>query len=181
MALHERHDVRDNRKNPCITYCIIMQAFMSDDIEYKDSGLKALIKAFSGKLPQARVGILGDHSARKAGEENNATIGLKHEFGADKMPQRSFLRIPLIDNMQKALDNSGGISEETLKKVIASSSVVPIINVIAINAENVVYAGFDTEGFGKWVAWSPGYKSATGKILQDTRQLKWSITWDVID
>ena len=71
-------------------------------IEYKDKGLDALIAALKGKLPVARVGVLGNNNARQGGE-TNAAIGLDHEFGRpDKnLPMRSWLRVPLIENFQK--------------------------------------------------------------------------------
>lgn len=149
---------------------------MSKDVELKDSGLNELISLLKNKMPKSRVGILGS-GARQDGN-SNAEIGLKHEFGDGKTPMRSFLRIPLTDNLQKYLDNAGGVDNETLKKCIDEKSLVPLFKKIAVLGEQVVLDGFETGGFGKWKPSNMKFKK-NQQTLVETQQLRNSITSEV--
>lgn len=144
---------------------------------YKDYGLKNLIKALSGDIPKAKVGVLGDHNIRQDGE-SNATIGLKHEFGEGKLPQRSFLRQPLIEHLQAAMDESGVFDQNLVKRCIKESSLLEFVKKIGLIAENVVLVGFDTGGYGKWKASNMAHK-VIKQTLVETTQLRDSITSDV--
>lgn len=151
---------------------------MGSPVTLIDTGLKQLIKAFSGKLPQARIGILG--SSSRTGGTNNATIGAAHEFGTSTLPIRSFLRQPIAEHMQAYLQKGGAFDPEKLKKVMKEGSIREWVQKLAITAEQIVADGFDTEGFGQWQKWkSKSYSNSTGKILIDTHQLRDSITSEV--
>lgn len=153
---------------------------MSDDTTIETKGLDQILKALKIKPPVARIGILGAANARSGKGTSNATIGAAHEFGTSKLPMRSFLRVPLSERLQKAMESSGALDSDTLKNVIKEGSVLPWITKVAILAENIVLDAFDTGGFGKWAAWkNPGYTNNTGMILVDTQQLRNSITYEV--
>jgi hypothetical protein len=157
----------------------VSESFEPDTVNV--AGLDKLLKALKAKPPNARVGILGPKDARKEGEVGNADIGAAHEYGdpGRGLPQRSFLRIPLADNLQKAMESEGAFSEEELKEVLRSGSVMAWLKKVAVLAEGVVREAFDLEGPG-WPEWSdPDYENNTGKILQDTQQLRESIISEV--
>ena len=61
--------------------------------KYNIDGFKKFQESLN-KKPVVKVGILGKSKQRK-GVSTNYEIGLKHEFGKDGMPVRSFLRMPL--------------------------------------------------------------------------------------
>lgn len=178
------------------------------DFDFNTKSLDGLIKALKGNMSKARVGILGSgqtarnkelegarghanetgrsvNAARKAPKSNyevatNAAIGAVHEFGGPKMPQRSFLRVPISQNLQKYLENSGAFGKDELARVIKEASLLPWLKRIATVAETIVHDAFDTGGFGKWAKWkTKGYENNTGQILVDTQQLRNSITSDV--
>lgn len=153
---------------------------MSDDaIEFNTKKLDNFLKSLKGKLPVARVGILGDKSARNGKHaDTNSQIGYKHEFGADGMPIRSFLRIPITDNMQKYLEDSGAFTEDVLKKVVNSGTVFEWVQKIGIVGESIVADAFDTGGFGKWKPSIMTFKK-NHQTLVETQQLRNSITSDV--
>jgi len=153
----------------------------------KTPGLDKILKALGGKPPKARVGILGDKAVRGASEEGgekmqsgatNAEIGAAHEYGTSTLPQRSFLRIPISENLKNKLANAGLTSKDVLKQVIATGSVVPWLKLVAAEAEGIVLEAFDTGGFGKWKP-----SNMTGKTnhqtLVETQQLRNSITSEV--
>ncbi len=142
--------------------------------------LDELVAILKGEMHRARVGVLGGKAARKEIGSNNAAIGAVHEYGGVHMPMRSFLRVPISENLQKAMDESGAFDEKAVKAVFAEKSFVPWLKKIAVVAEGVVAKAFATGGYGKWPAWkTPGYENNTGQILVDTQQLRNSITSDV--
>lgn len=144
--------------------------------EYKDTGISDLIKAFGGKMPSIKIGILGKNAREGGG--TNSEIGLKHEFGKDGMPVRSFLRMPLIENLGKYLENAGAFNEEVLKEVIEQKSILTWMKKIGVTAERVVADGFDSGGFGKWKPSNMSFKK-NKQTLVETQQLRNSITSEV--
>lgn len=175
---------------------------MANDIVLKTEGLDKLIKSLKGKLPSARVGVIGEktvrnglyigkgkavdaqkHQAgRKFNVNTNAAIGLIHEFGTTKIPQRSFLRVPISTMLQKKMESSGAFDSDVLKQVVKSGTITPWLKKIAILAESIVHEAFETGGFGKWPKWkTPGYKNEGNRLLWDTGQLQDSINSEVVN
>jgi hypothetical protein len=148
-------------------------------------GLDKLLKALKSDMPTARVGILGEKNTRssKGGSApTNAEIGAAHEFGAPArgLPQRSFLRVPLSENLQKKMESSGALDQDVMKAVLKQGTVIPWLKKIAVLAEGIVSEAFDTGGFGKWPKWkSPNYSNNANQLLVDTAQLRNSITSEV--
>lgn len=149
---------------------------MADD-ELNTDGLDKFMKALKGKLPNIRVGILGG-GVRSDGL-TNAEVGAFHEFGTTKIPQRSFLRIPLAENLNKRLEQSGAFDKATLEQVSKSKSIMPWMQKIGVLAEGIVLEAFTSNGYGKWAPWKSGYRNKTGQILVDTKQLRDSITYEI--
>jgi phage gpG-like protein len=150
-------------------------------------GLDQLIKALKQKPPVVRIGVLGNE-ARPTGKNQkavptNATVGAVHEFGAPArgIPQRSFLRTPLSENLNKELENSGLLDKQALSDVIKSGTMIPWMEKIAIVAEGIVDDAFETSGYGKWPQWKdPHYTNEGGMLLVDTGSLRDSITSKVV-
>lgn len=142
-------------------------------------GLEQLTKMFKNlENLQGRVGILGDGAKREG--TTNAEIGLKHEFGDGELPQRSFLRVPVMERLEKYLSQNGLFDKSVIKKSLKDKSAMDIMKKIAVTAESIVLEAFATGGFGKWPKWrNPDYKNNTGMILVDTQQLRNSITSEV--
>lgn len=155
---------------------------VSDDdrsgFTYKDKGLDAILKALKGPLPMARVGILGGGNSRSGKQSSNATIGAKHEFGEDGMPIRSFLRVPIIDNMQRYLEKSGAFTKDVLKQIVSEKSLTQWVKKLGIVGESIVADGFASGGFGKWKPSNMRFKQ-NKQTLVETQQLRNSITSEV--
>lgn len=153
------------------------------DVTLELKGLDQLLKAIKGKLPTIKIGIMGNTSTVKDGKSvSNALIGAVHEFGAPArgIPQRSFLRVPLANNLTKELQKSGLLDEDTLSEVIKTASILPWMEQVAIVAEGVVEDAFETSGDGSWPTWkNPNYKNEGGALLVDTGSLRDSITTEV--
>lgn len=149
----------------------------NDVVELKTPGLDKLIRALNARPPSARVGILGNNSAR-SGRTTNATVGAAHEFGTSVLPQRSFLRVPISEHLESYLKKSGALNKETFKEVIASGTVTPWMEKVAIVAESIVLDAFDSGGFGKWKSSNMDHKK-NKQTLVETGQLRNSITSEV--
>lgn len=153
---------------------------MNDDtIEYKDLGLKKLVQIFNGRMPTARVGILGNTTGRD-GQLTNAQVGAFHEFGTSKLPIRSFLRVPILENFRRFLYKSNQFTPGKLKEVVAAGSARKWVEIIGVIAEDVVAEAFATGGFGKWKPSNMKFKK-NHQTLVETQQLRDSITSDVKD
>jgi phage gpG-like protein len=177
---------------------------MSDDAYTMNTkNLDQLIKALKNNMSKGRVGILGGKTMRNNTDSGpgksvsankgkapksgigdvttNAAVGAIHEFGIPgRIPQRSFLRVPIAEQLPKELEKSGAFSKDELNKVIKEESLKPWIERIVLVAVNIVTEAFDTGGFGKWPKWKdPNYSNNSGQVLVDTTQLRNSITGDV--
>jgi phage gpG-like protein len=168
------------------------------DIKLETKGLDQLLKALKAKPPVARVGILGEKTNRIEGKKTltfaevqslstprkggnvptNAEIGASHEFGTSQLPQRSFLRVPLTDRLQKEMEASGALDKAVLAEVIRSGSVVPWLKKVAVLAEGIVIQAFATGGYGKWKPSDMRHKKVH-MTLVETQQLRNSITSEV--
>ena len=138
--------------------------------------LIALQKAFKGsKPPIIQVGIPSDHASRSGGQADNATIGAIHEFGTSKIPQRSFLRMPINKELPKRLDQKSAFDEKTLRDVVKTGSFRPVADVVAQMCLGVVHDAFASGGFGDW----PPDKDGQHSPLVETGQLRDSIIAEV--
>lgn len=162
-----------------------MARFEADTVNVE--GLDKLLKALKAKPPIARVGIIGESKNERSAKEGskkepptNSEIGAAHEYGSPKhnLPQRSFLRVPLIDHLGSEMNKKGALGEEELKEVIKSGSIIPWMKKIAVLAEEIIQKAFDTGGFGKWPA-SNMKRKKVKKTLIETTQLRDSITSEV--
>jgi phage gpG-like protein len=174
---------------------------LSDDaFTLQTKGLDGILKALKNNMSRVRVGVLGGKTIRnqvkveggksvnaankrpkgKFDVSTNAAVGAIHEFGSEKMPQRSFLRVPISEKLQERLESAGAFTPDEFSKVVKEASLVPWLHRIAIVAEKIVGDAFATGGFGKWPKWkTKGYENNTGMLLVDTQQLRNSITSEV--
>ncbi len=150
---------------------------MGSGVTLKNKGLKQLVKAFK-TMPEIRVGILGGKAMREDVGPSNAQIGAAHEYGTKKLPQRSFLRVPLTDNLDRFLGRSGAFDRTTLEQVIREGTIRPWCVKVAIVAEAVVADAFATGGNGKWKPSDMTHKKVH-QTLVETQQLRNSITSEV--
>lgn len=151
---------------------------MSDTIEYKDKGLKNLIRMLKKNKASVRVGILGGHNARKEQGTTNASIGVKHEFGREGMPMRSFLRMPLNLKLQKYLNKTGFYDASKIAEMVNKMTFVPWLDKIGVVCEAVIQDAFASGGFGQWKPSDMRYKQ-NHQTLVETQQLRNSITHEV--
>ena len=159
---------------------------MADDVVLNFKGLDKLMEAFKDP-PHVRVGILGGKMRQPAendpfGEhvKTNAEVGAIHEFGTDKFPVRSFLRIPIAKNLQTILkDETNAFDKETLAAVIEKGDITDWMKIVGAAAELAVSDAFDTGGDGAWIPSNMEHKK-NHQTLVETAQLRRSISSEVV-
>ena len=121
---------------------------MKPSVRYDFSMLDKFAKAVS-KDYRVKVGILGKKDFRREEGMSNATIGLVHEFGSykQKIPMRSFLRMPLAVKANQILQSMG---RSTLK-LLAKGDYRQIFVNLGLKCEEVIQEAFATSGWGSWV------------------------------
>ena len=151
-----------------------------DDSTLELKGLEDLVKALNQKAPVIRIGIMGDHNARKDGSTTNSEVGAAHEFGTSKMAKRSFLRVPISDNLNNKMEESHMFNKEQMRDVIKNKDITPWLKTVGVIAFSIVQEGFASNGYGKWAPYKdPNYKNKTGMKLVNDTDLRDSITWDI--
>jgi hypothetical protein len=151
---------------------------MAEEVTIEIKNLKKFLKALNGPSPRIKLGILGDKNARSSSSTSNAEVGAKHEFGIG-VPERSFLRKPIIEQFQKYLEEASVYNLQAFQAVIREGTLMGWTTKTAALAETVVLDAFATGGFGQWKAHAPGYTNNTGMILVDTQQLRNSISYEI--
>ena len=138
---------------------------------FSTKGLDQLIKLFGKKMPKVQVGIFENSNGRADhGGPTNAEIGRNHEYGTDILPVRSWLRMPLQDQFQKAVEKAG-FTKKTVKEMIQNGAVFQLFNELAIVAEGVVLEGFNSGGYGKWKPSNMARKK-NHQTLVETQQMR---------
>lgn len=97
----------------------------------------------------------------------NAEVGFIHEFGTNRIPKRSFLRMPIF---QKAEDILLLVKRAGALKKLAAGRMIEVLGDIGIACEAAIGQAFASAGWGSW----PPVKRG-GSPLVDTGQLRRSI------
>ncbi len=157
---------------------------MADDEEttLEVKGLDKLIRLMGVTPPSVKIGVLGSKAARGADTNasglNNAEVGAFAEFGTVNAPQRSFLRVPIAENLEKRMESAGAFDEDTLKETLAAGTLMPYMKKIAVLCESIVLGAFASSGYGKWRPSNMSGKK-NKQTLVETQQLRNSITSEV--
>ncbi len=152
---------------------------------YNTQKLRQLIEALAA-APSVKVGILGNSQRDDPSEESNSTIGWRHEFGipagSAPLPQRSFLRMPLHNYLQKELVSKKVFSQTNINKIVREKSTRSLMEKIGVLGVGVVLKAFDSGGFGTWAPLSQYTldRKKTTQILVETQQLRNSIDYEVV-
>ena len=103
-----------------------------------------------------KVGLLGGKAARKGDPINNPSLGFEQEFGnmSHHLPARSFLRMPLRDQLPKRMQ---AIGKAVWQALIDSKGIRAALQTLGVYGEEVVDEAFDTGGWGQWAPWSDSY------------------------
>lgn len=133
---------------------------------------------------RTRVGLFGEDAQRTDGK-SNPEIGLFHEqpkdveFGSTvrKLPQRSFLRMPLMTQLTPKR-----LAEIPWLEIIQRRGAKQALKLLGIVGEEVVQEAFATGGYGNWPALAPSTvaKKGSSAILIDKAEMRKAITSIVV-
>lgn len=154
------------------------------EIIFNLNGLDKFQKGITNQY-RARVGILGTHSPR-AGEThdsiNNATLGVIQMFGSltRNIPPRDFLFAPIMSHYKEIINSMGASS---VKNAMVEGDFKKVYALLGAKALEIVLKGFETGGFGQWVANKPSTIARKGsdQPLIDSGQLRRAQTSDVVN
>lgn len=152
---------------------------------YNTEKLRQLIKAIAS-APSVKVGVLGNNQRSDPEEESNSTIGWRHEFGipagSAPLPQRSFLRMPLMTHLRKELEDKKAFSQTNINKIVREKNMGSFMEKVGVLGVGIVLKAFDSDGFGSWAPLSPVTIERKGhaQILIETQQLRNSIDYEVV-
>lgn len=140
------------------------------------SNLNDLIKSLKDDY-FVRVGIIGS-KAKKEHEGNltNAELGAFHEFGTKKLPQRSFLEMPLKEKLKYDDNEWRKIKKSAFKNIFIKKKPQVFFSEIGSECLQIIEDAFATNGFGSWQAWSDAYLKRRLKQVKSKskRQIFWS-------
>ena len=151
------------------------------DVEINIKGLENLERELSQNYA-VEVGILGSDAfkERKDIKETNSYIGSVHEFGSIErnIPARSFIRMPLETKLPEEIKKGS----ESFIEYAAKGRLEDWYSKLGLKAEKIIDDAFETGGFGQWQELKPETirRKNSSKILQDTSQLRSSISSEVV-
>jgi phage gpG-like protein len=143
--------------------------------------LKNLWDMIAGNIPVVQVGILGS-GARTDGEQTNAEIGVKHEFGdytsKPRIPKRSFIRMPLQTHFEEKIQENATLTKKEFQKALKNGKLNLFAKRMGAVAEAVIQEGFATRGWGNWKPNALRTQALKGSDspLIDTAEMRKSIT-----
>lgn len=140
---------------------------------------------------KVQVGLFEDTAGRVADPgriDNNPSLGAVHEFGLAygivsnktvvNIPERSFLRMPLMLHLGPALMVAG----KGLIRVLREQGVKRFLGLIGATAEDVVQEAFATGGWGAWPKLAPSTAAAkhSAAILIESSQMRKAVSSRVV-
>lgn len=169
------------------------------NVTLKLDGLNKVYQALNSTHTLS-VGIMGDKASvnHEGSELTNAEIGAIQEFGsvANRIPPRSFLKMPLETKLPEILNNRNILS--AFNESLEDGTLEGFLEVLGEGCVNIVKDAFENSGYGNWAENAPitiygGWmrnnvtglpiyvkgKAPETKPLIHTRQLRDSITYRV--
>ena len=145
------------------------------------------IKAYQDNLEKAKklqlaVGLPKETASSKVYGDGTSVIkvGAMHEYGAGKIPRRSFLRTPFIMKDKEISNFLLDMFKRVAEKGLDAEKALSIVGVKAVN---ISQGAFTSKGYGTWQALKQSTINEKGssQILIDTGTLRSSITYIVRD
>lgn len=133
------------------------------------------------KTMSVKVGLPAGESGTSALYDEGQSVlevGIAHEFGAGRIPMRSFLRGPM---REKSSEIERMLAVQFNLVLEAGLDVGTALGRVGLTARNISVGAFRTKGYGEWQDISQATKDKKGStaILIDTGILRSAITWAV--
>lgn len=140
----------------------------SSKLQMNLDGLRKLSAALKVR-PTVQVGVFESKASRKSTGPSNADVAAFHEFGVPErgLPQRSVLRGPITDKMDKISEE---VSQGAEGLMLRPGGIQQFYKNIGLACEKVIIGAFDTGGYGKWPQLA--YATIMGKLRGNLYQRK---------
>lgn len=149
---------------------------MADDklpekIKFDLSGLEELILALK-KNYTVRVGIIGAKARAKNNEKSNLTnakLGTFHEqpnSPGKKLPRRSFLEDSIKHEIKFNSEKMKPMRQKAFNLIFEKKAPQKFMADLGAKCLQAIEAGFATNGFGRWKAWSKSYEERRKKMIK---------------
>jgi hypothetical protein len=139
-----------------------------------------------------KIGVLGKSQPRSDAGPSNVELAATHEFGKDRVPQRSFLRLT-AHQAKGAFQSFVNASANGIFRAITENRWHNILELFGAKWTEYVQDTFAAQGYGEWPELSPvtllrrknpkhlslAKLRETSLMLQDTGALLRSITYSV--
>lgn len=130
----------------------------------------------------AKIGVLASGKANEVHNgttATNAEIGVWNEFGTDKIPPRSWLRMPIEFKMPEI---KKFIASKPMQKLILAGRIQDALALLAVKGEQIIQDAFASAGFGKWTPNAPSTiaKKGSSSPLIDKGQFRAAVTSEVV-
>lgn len=147
------------------------------------------LKKFRSQLDElekgrAQVGLFPENAGRSADKgriDNNPSLGFVHEFGhvEKKIPERSFLRMPLTLHLGDAIRFRDAADWITALRKGGAKRVLAFLGALG---EDVVQESFSTRGWGVWPSLSLTTINRKGSsaILIESSQMRKAVSSRVV-
>lgn len=141
-------------------------------VSLNTDGIKTLSRQLEELAPlRAQVGWFTNTAGRSTDKgriDDNPTLANQHENGLGGMPERSMLRMPLMQHSQTSIETVDWVTK--LQKTGAKRTVASL----GIVGEEVVQEAFSMGGYGQWKALRPRTVSRkkSRRILIESAQLR---------
>ena len=115
------------------------------------SGIESLIKGLKDSY-SVKIGIIGSKAKGEHDSKSgltNAEIGTFHEFGTKKMPQRSFLEMPITRKVF-APEKLKDMKKILWKQFFVKTAIKDFMKMIGSASLDAIEDAFNSNGFGEW-------------------------------
>ena len=154
-------------------------------IKFDDKNLNDILRMLK-KDYRVRIGILGNKATARHDSKSgltNVETGTFHEFGTSKMPQRSFLWMPLKEKLR---DEIKDMKKVVFKQLYVKKAPDEFFKTLMSKALDIVEEAFNTNGYGQWKSLTAATKRRKERLnlspntLVETGKLRNSITGKII-
>ena len=147
---------------------------MSFEIKHTNSDFVKNIKK-QLKSAQVKVGLPKGKGGSYEDGSSVIEVGSWHEFGTDKIPERSFIRVPVQQNMQKYKS----LAQKEVKKIYEGKQTVDgALGILGLFMSDRMKASFTDNDWAENSPFTVALKGSSTPLI-DTGQLRQSITWQV--
>ena len=155
------------------------------DVKLDIKGIEVFQQILKTTKSKVLVGIMAEAGGKDHVDENgkssgvtNADVGAAHEFGTERLPVRSWLRVPLNTYFYRNMRSAGAFSPAKLKELFATKSFSTWLAKAGAVGVATVNEAFNSEGNGTWPP-SDMSRKTNHQTLVETHQLRDSVTYEV--